>query len=273
MLRWRKHDRFTLLGVIALLTGLTCPGEVGSALAQEADPSHELWLGAHATQDTWFAYLGGTTAPFGDLNHDGFRLRAVAGHGEYRYEGHQLRIDPDNSVRFAAVAFTDRVTFTDALLGYSVQLGPLTAKAFAGLAFVEHDVSASPGFAATLEGMAWGPKIQAEFWYDAGGPYWLALNAGYTTAYDTYSVNSRTGFRLGDGGWSIGTELNLDNRATDGVSLNGAYARGGAFLRYAWGQGEISGSAGIAMDLDDSPDLLIDRQQSPYVGISLLTKF
>lgn len=249
------------------------PGVVSSALAQQRDSQHELWLGAHATQDTWFIYTGGTTAPFGDLNHDGFRLRAVAGHGEYRYEGHQLRIYADNSVGFAPIAFADRVTFTDALLGYAIQLGPLTAKAFAGLAFVEHDVSSSPGFKAIMDGPMWGPKVQTEFWYDPGGFYWLAFNAGYTTAHDTYSVNSRTGFRLGDGGWSVGTELILDNRATDGVNLNGAYARGGAFLRYAWDQGEVSGSAGIAMDLDDTPELLIDRQHSPYVGLSLLTKF
>jgi hypothetical protein len=83
----------------------------------------------------------------------------------------------------------------------------------------------------------------------------------------------QAGFRLGDSGWSIGTELNLDNRATEGIKLNGAYARGGGFLRYAWESGEISGSIGVAVDLDDNPELLIDKQQSTYGGVSVLTKF
>lgn len=275
MLRRRKNIRLSASKTGAELAAvvLTLLGASGPAAAQDWHPSHELWLGAHATEDSWFIYSGGTTAPFGNLDHDGFRLRAVAGRGEYRYEGHQLTIYPDNSVGFAPVNFTDRVTFTDALIGYMVQMGPLTAKGFAGLAFVDHDLSATPGFKASIEGLDWGPKVQAEFWYDPGGKYWFALNAGYTTAHETYSVNTRAGYRLGDGGWSIGTELTLDNRAAQGTKLNGAYARGGGFLRYGWDSGEISGSLGVAVDLDDNPELLIDEQQSAYAGVNLLTKF
>jgi len=244
------------------------------AAAQSPHPSHEVWVGAYAAQTTWFAYTGGTTAPFGDLDHDGFRLRAVAGHGEYRFEGFSL-VKRGRTLVLDRIAFRDRVTFTDALAGYMMQIGALTAKGFAGLAFVDHDVSAPPGFLAATEGTDWGAKVQIELWYDDGGPFWSAVNAGYTTAQNSYSINVRGGIRLGDSSspLSVGTELTIDNHGAQGPALTGAYARGGAFVRYAWDSGEISLSGGLIADLDDEAGLIIEEQYSTYGGLSILTKF
>lgn len=250
--------------------GLLASAFASSAWAQQhVEPSHELWVGAHVAGDTWFAYTGGTTAPFGNLNENGFLLRAVGGHGEYHFRGRQRAATGE----LQPLKFEDSVTFTDALAGYRFQLGSLTATAFVGLAFVDHNVSSPPGFDAAVTGAAWGPKAQVELWYETGGMSWVALNASYTTAHDTYSVGTRSGLRLGTSGFSVGTELHIDNRTAAGLDLTGAYARGGGFIRYAWDLGEISVSGGVAVDLDDSTGVLIDDPQSTYVGVSLLTKF
>ena len=173
------------------------------------------------------------------------------------------------------IAFRDRVTF-NALAGYMVQIGALTAKGFAGLAFIDHEISAPAGFTAAAEGAEWGPKGQIELWYDDGGPSWSALNASYTTAQNSYAINIRGGIRIGGGSSpiSIGTALTVDNQGSQGAALSGAYARGGAFVRYAWDSGEISLSGGIIADLDDeAANLLIDDQYSTYGGLRILTKF
>ncbi|MDO9382535.1 MAG: cellulose biosynthesis protein BcsS [Hyphomicrobiaceae bacterium] len=244
-------------------------------------PSLEAWAGAIGTENVWFAYTGSTSAPFGGLDQPGFRLRAQAGHGEYKFEGWKVSRDAAGTFLVDRIKIEDRVNTADAMVGYLLQLGALTAKGFAGLAYVEHDVT-STSVTASADGVEWGPRLQLELWYDAGGPYWASLNATYTTAHDTYGANLRGGFRLGQTGISIGTEISIDSRTAEVTDLTAAYARGGAFVRYAWETGEFSVSGGLAVDLDDgnplelqpsASGLYAERLEAPYAGINLLTKF
>lgn len=214
-------------------------------------------------------YSGATAAPFGDLNSAGWRVRLQAGTGIYSFRGQQKKSDLTG---YEPLSYSDRVSHLDALVGYSAQFGPITAKAFAGAAFVEHDVDGPIDFIAEFNGRDVGPKAQLELWYDPGGPMWASVNAGYTTVLDTYDLNSRVGWRLWDN-WSAGLETNLNHRLAKEADLAGAYASGGLFLRYTWDSGEISLSGGLALDLDSDPDIVIDDEVSPYISVAWQKKF
>ncbi len=104
-----------------------------------------------------------TVAPHSDIFSDGLRLRIAGGYGGYTYVGQR---------RGELVSFTAETAFGEALVGYLKRLGPLTAKAFVGVAAIEHDVQPldpeNP-----VQGQEVGPKLVAEFWLNigsAGGP-------------------------------------------------------------------------------------------------------
>jgi hypothetical protein len=92
-----------------------------------------------------------------------------------------------------------------------------------------------------VTGFDLGFKAQAEAWLDLTASTWASLDVAWSSAHDTYSSRLRAGYRL----WpelSIGLEAGaLGNAEYDG-------GRGGAFLRYTWEGGEVSTSAGAAVD-------------------------
>ena len=151
------------LEIFAVLALFVAGINTTAAYSQDLDsqpPAHEIWAGAIGTENVWFAYAGGTSAPFGDLNKAGIRLRAQAGHGEYKFEGWKVSRDAHGFFLVDRVTIEDRVNTVDAMLGYMLQFGALTAKGFAGLAYVEHDVSAA-SFIPPGNGVEWGPN---SFW-------------------------------------------------------------------------------------------------------------
>jgi len=89
----------------------------------------EFWAGAQASKTAWSLYTGTTVAPFGEILEDGLRLRLVGGYGAYRYAGPRAV-----GVSSQVVHFKGTVSFSDFLAGYQRQFGPVTVKAFAGLA-------------------------------------------------------------------------------------------------------------------------------------------
>lgn len=214
------------------------------------------------------AYFGGTNAPFGNLHSDGWRLRAQVGTGSYSFRGHHKH----DGQSYTPLEYRDDHDFLDALAGYQMQFGPLTAKVFAGASFSEHIVEGPDDFTPEISGQNVGPKAQVELWYDAGGGMWASLNGSYTTILDTYSVNSRIGWRVLPN-LSVGIESTIQNRLADKVDLAGAYASGGAFVRYTWSTGEASLSAGLTVDLDTDDTVVIEDPTSPYIGVNWLTKF
>lgn len=192
-----------------------------------ADPTaygwREVWGGADASAHVWLIYTGTTVAPRGDIFSDGLRLRIAGGYGGYSYVGER---------RGELVAFTAETAFGEALVGYLKRLGPLTAKAFAGVAAIEHDVRPfdpeNP-----VQGQEVGPKLVAEFWLNIGNAGWSSLDLSWTSAHQTSAARLRTGYRL-FGDVSLGLE--------GGINANdlGEDARAGLFARYAWHGGEFS---------------------------------
>jgi len=222
-----------------------------------ADPAvqygwREIWVGADASPHVWLLYSGATVAPYGHIFADGLRLRVSGGYGGYTYIGER---------RGQMSSFKAQTGYAEALAGYLQRLGPLTAKAFVGIAVIEHDIAPfdpdNP-----VQGQEVGPKLAAEFWLNVGARAWSSLDLCWTSAYGTSAARTRVGYRVYRD-MSLGVEagINANDLGEDG--------RGGLFARYAWEGGEISLSAGFSgRFLDDAQSL-----RDPYATANWLTQF
>jgi Cellulose biosynthesis protein BcsS len=266
----------------ALLLFIACTTAPRMASAGSSDTPEqrikwrEIWAGADVSKNVWLLYSGATVAPFGDIHQDGVRLRAVAGYGQYTYTGYP---------RYET--FHATTVFADVLAGYLVRWGPLTAKAFAGVSFIDHQIEPLDAENISISGQA-GAKGVLEFWYNVSPKAWSSLDLAYTTAHDTASARMRSGYRV----WpqvSVGVEagLNLDGQAQCKMRLSTQkhcllddndthvkslldFGRTGVFARYEWDGGEISVSGGgMGQILDASGDLNLD----PYVTANWILQF
>lgn len=126
----------------------------------------EVWGGVDAAHDQWLAYSGMTVAPWsGDIYSDGWRIRVAAAYGQYRYDG-DLRYIVDRS-------------YTEALIGYYMRLGDLTAKAFSGPAISTH-LHYQPDPNARLDGTQYGAKAALELWWNVTDVVWTSLDISAT---------------------------------------------------------------------------------------------
>jgi hypothetical protein len=73
-------------------------------------PWREVWAGSDITLNSWSLYTGTTLAPFAHLDADGWRLRMVAGYGEYRFAAQPSRA-------------SGSLAFSDLLIGYQIAPG------------------------------------------------------------------------------------------------------------------------------------------------------
>src|ERR1700742_80292 len=101
------------------------------AVADPAAPQpgwREIWAGADVTGHAWLIYSGATVAPYNHIYADGLRLRIAGGYGGYSYVGER---------RGQLASFEAETAYAEALVGYLQRFGPLTAKAFLGVAAIE----------------------------------------------------------------------------------------------------------------------------------------
>lgn len=245
------HSGGKAVATAAALVALFFPA---SARA-EPEPRYgwrEVWSGADVSSSVWLLYSGATVAPYGHVFADGLRLRIAGGYGRYSYSG-----DRRGEMR----SFDAQTGYGEALVGYLKRFGPLTAKAFLGVAAIEHDVSPydpeNP-----MQGQRLGPKLAAEFWLNMRSSAWSSLDLSWTTAYNTAAARLRSGYRL-----YRDVSLGLEG----GINANdlGEDARIGIFTRYAWDGGEISVSGGFSgRFLEDAQSL-----RDPYATANWLTQF
>ena len=286
---WRSWSR----------SGPVCSGTLAVALALVqpalADPSksttsgREVWAGADVSSNVWLVYSGVTFAPWSGVHDEGWRFRAAGGYGEYEYErtaapGH---IDPGRARSFHADTY-----FADFLVGYLKRFGELTAKAFAGVSTLSHDIEPLDD-----ETMAIGDEIGVkgviELWLNIGQSAWGQLDLSWTSAHDTGAARARLGYRV----WpklSVGVEagINVDSQGecrikadpegecgyVDPVTKKRVfdeadlldYARAGTFIRYEWNSSEVSLSAGVLGDSFSSTD---EIELAPYVTVNWLAQF
>lgn len=245
-----------------------------AANAPAAPFSREVWIGADATTSSWLVYSGMTLSPLSGIHDDGPRLRFATGYGGYTWRGNARAAD--GTVAHGA----GTTVYADALIGYLMRLGPLTAKAFAGVSLSGHSVTdlvqplgipVAPG-EAPLDGREIGGKAALELWLNLGSRGWASLDLNWTSAHDTYAARFRTGWRA----WptlSLGVEaiINGDRRydITAFMSepgLEHTERRTGAFARYEWYGGEVSLAGGLAF----APD---DDSVKPYATLNWITQF
>jgi hypothetical protein len=219
----------------------------------KSDPGwRELSIGTDVSSHVWLIYSSATLAPYGHMFESGVRFRAGVGAGGYTYTG------PRSG---SPQSFRADSAFADALVGYLQRFGPLTAKAFVGIAAIEHDIRPldpeNP-----VQGSAYGPKLVAEFWLNLGAVGWTSLDLCWTSAHQTYSGRVRAGYRVYRD-VSVGAEGRVNGNALD------KDARGGLFVRYAWDGGEISLAGGVAgRFLEDAQDMT-----DPYATATWLVQF
>lgn len=233
--------------------------------------------GSDVAANVWLLYAGATLAPLDAIGHDGLLLRSGGGYGQYRYSGHRSG-DPAGSER----KFLGTVTYIDALVGYQKKVGPLTAKAFVGIAAIDHAIA--PGDPIALggllaQGLDYGVKGVVELWLDIGSSAWSSLDMSWTSAHQTYSSRARLGYRLLPQ-LSAGLEAGVNGNALDGTPLlpDGnrreelrPAGRIGLFARYEWAATEVSLSAGVTRNVWDVDGDLALREG--YATLNLLMRY
>jgi hypothetical protein len=222
----------------------------------------EFWAGAQAFKHAWSLYTGTTVAPFGDIQGDGLRLRVVGGYGAYRYAGPRAV-----GVNSQVVHFKGTVSFSDVLVGYQKQLGPVTLKAFAGLATAQYRVAPDDP-ETTIREPGFGGKAALETWWRIADRAWSSVDVSWATLHDSYAARARLGWRFLPA-LSAGLEAGgAGNREVDSVRIGG-------FLRYEWESGEVSASGGLANDrLWESVDRSrVTHSNAPFATLSWLARF
>lgn len=233
--------------------------------------------GSDVAANVWLLYAGATLAPLGAIGRDGLLLRSGGGYGQYRYSG-QRPDDPAGRER----KFLGTVTYIDALVGYQKKVGPLTAKAFVGIASIDHAIAPGDSLSHVwlqVQGLDYGVKGVVELWLDIGSSAWGSLDMSWTSAHQTYSSRARLGYRLlpqlsagleaGVNGNALGDPPPLPN----GESPEGAKPAGriGLFARYEWAATEVSLSAGVTRNAWDVDGDLALREG--YATLNLLMRY
>ncbi len=256
-----------LLGVVAALVATA--GLCADACADDSEPSGdaagpahlEFWTGAQSLPHIWSLYAGATAA-FGRVQDDGVRLRVVGGYGAYSYSGPRAVGLTSEVVKFHGTS-----TFTDLLVGYHKQLGPLTVKVFAGL--METDNRLNPDDPeTTIRGAGFGGKVALETWWSISDRAWSSVDASWGSLRDTYAARARLGWRF-----LPALSAGLEAGAVGNVECD--IARVGGFLRYEWASGEVSLSGGASNDklLEGIGDAAAAKSSVPFATFSWLTRF
>lgn len=226
-----------------------------SAGPLSAEPQYgwrEVWTGADVSSHVWLLYSGATVAPYGHVYAEGLRLRVAGGYGQYSYVGAR---------RGEVVMFNAQTSYGEALVGYQKQWGPLTAKAFVGIAVVEHDVTPldpeNP-----VQGQSVGPKLATELWLNINRSAWSSLDLSWSSAHGTSAARLRSGYR-------VFADVSLGAEGAINANDLGEDARAGLFVRYAWQGGEVSLAGGVAgRFLEDAQSL-----RDPYATVNWLAQF
>lgn len=215
----------------------------------------EMWSGAEAFHHAWSLYGGATVAPFGSIQEDGFRLRAIGGFGTYSYTSPRWM---GTSVQ--PVKFDGAVSFADLLIGYHRQVGPVTLKAFAGASFADHNL-ADPE--AKVRGAGWGGKAVLEAWWTITDLAWASTDLSWGSLHHAYGSRVRLG-------WRLLPELSVGPEAGAAGNVDGDRVRAGGFVRYEWASGEVSLSGGMT---HNGLNVRNSDPGGPFATFTLLARF
>ncbi len=211
----------------------------------------DAFAGVDASDSMLFSYGGFTLAP-GGLDRDGWRVRVYAGAGHYTFKS-------SVALMGGVVEFDQRadVLQAEALMGWQVSQGRMTAKLFAGIAYEDQAISpTSPED--MLAGENVGAKVALETWFDLSPRAWVSADASYATTFESYSGAVKLGLRP-LAALSLGPELAAFGRSDfDGH-------RFGAFARWHCGGCDVTVAGGVSGDYED--------ETGAYGTLSLYRRF
>jgi hypothetical protein len=233
--------------LLATAADLTGSGVTSSGAA----PSQwgQWFAGVTVLPDTISGYVGGAYAFNQDFAQDGFVLRGSASGGDYSYLRTPL--------------LRQRVPFQNGELaiGYQTYANGVHITFSLG-ANVENDHNGDP--TATVKGTKWGVKSQADIYAPLGGSFYAYGQGSYSTAWSSFALYGKVGYRLADA-LSIGPEVSgLGNVSWD-------CARAGAFVSYSLNAStDVGLSGGYAHDIRSHG---VYAENGGYVGLNLNSKF
>jgi hypothetical protein len=231
----------------------------------------EVFGGADAARDQWLVYSGMTVAPWSrEIYSDGWRLRIGGGYGQFGYDRDVVNdpgcgTPPAVACSYSSKHFEVDHSYAEALVGYHLRLGELTAKAFAG-ASMSSEQHLKPDPMSTVDGTQYGAKVALELWLNMGDAAWTSLDGSYATARSESYARWRAGWRV-EPQLSVGPELRYDKNIESSEDEWDAHA--GLFARYEWIGGEVSLAGGAAGRIDNwgTKDL------SPYGTLNVLFQY
>jgi hypothetical protein len=273
---------WVIAGALATATPVAA-GEDDRPSWREVWKWREAWSGVDASRDNWLVYSGMTLAPFSHIHEPGLRFKFAGGYGHYSYSGDRSTTPIPDVTNFDAQTY-----FGEALVGYLERWGPLTAKAYGGVAMIGHAISPFDPENVVF-GDEFGFKGVLELWLDIGSSGYAALDLSWNTAHDTRAARSRLGLRAtpslsaGLEAWldlnaQSDCDLGWDNSAAcgDGLATGDEntelldYTRAGVFMRYEWDGGEVSLSGGVSGGSFMNSG---DASPEPYGTVNWITQF
>jgi hypothetical protein len=245
--------------ICVALAGLAAGGFIAGtapAVAHDRDAPpvgrFEAWVGGDYLNAYWSAWAGVTAAPFGAFADQGWRVRAVAGGGR---SSSDVPVPQFTSGDMSL--YDGRNFFAEASIGYQIQLGMVTLKAFAGI--LHQDRIRLPFLSDRAEVARTGAKVAVESWWSLSEKMWATADASFTTIDALGWGRLRAGYRiLGD--LSLGAEAAVihADRYTE--------VRAGMLLRYGWQRGEMTLAGGFSQATGGDG-------RTPYVTTGLLLKY
>ncbi|HML28642.1 MAG TPA: cellulose biosynthesis protein BcsS [Hyphomicrobium sp.] len=246
--------------VIALLVAIAAPAKAQSLEGQTGTSDsygwREVYGGVDAARDQWLFYSGTTVAPFSrSIYSDGWRLRIGGGYGRYSYDSISPHTNCGTAWLNDICSESDRPrehfevshSYAEALFGYYLQLGRLTAKAFGGASMSSEQHLNAFDPAHDNDGTEFGAKGALELWLNLNDTSWTSLDLSYASAGNETASRWRAGWRATPA-LSIGPEFRYDKNVETG---DGAWnGRSGLFARYEWTGGEVSLAGGAAWWVD-----------------------
>lgn len=146
-----------------------------SAAPAPAGAAGDLFLGANAREDAWYAYAGVDYAINGNKNADGFITQLMLGYGEYDYETLLGGVDGE-------------VSELDLGIGYQWFISGHRVSLLGALNLVDHDLSGNPIDLANndVNGSETGFKPKLDIWNTDCSEWLYGGTFTYSTAYDSY---------------------------------------------------------------------------------------
>ncbi|KAB2850417.1 MAG: cellulose biosynthesis protein BcsS [Hyphomicrobiaceae bacterium] len=244
-------------GQIAALLAALCLVLPSSASSQEPPPlnwgrnAFQLWSGGDYSERHWSAWAGLAYSPFSAISNPGFRLRVIAGGGQFHYTGYAIE-----GGKIVETTLKGTSDFVEGAIGYQWQLGSWTMKLYGGALFSETRPDAFDVLPKSTSRVQ--PKITFENWINLSPYYWVNVDGSYATTDRDYWSRARLGWRV-HRVLSAGPEISAEgNRYIDAW-------RAGIFVRYdgTWGEAVLSG--GVAEEETHSP--------AAYLSLNWLGRF